>query len=95
MPYTNRLILRRPGQPARFSGVVLVEIINSTADFDIERIWAESWRYLVRCGIAYVGITSKPNVLPQLKRFDPTRYGALDWPNPCARTVPRPEPPQG
>lgn len=91
VPYTNRLIVRKPEDMSRFSGAVVVEIINSTANFDIERVWAESWRYLVRCGIVYVGFTSKPNVLPQLKRFDPERYGSLDWPNPLPDPNPAPE----
>ena len=78
LPYTTRMILRRPEQVS--SAPVVVEIINSTANFDIERVWADSWRYFVRHGIVYVGITSKPNVFPALQRYDKARYQDLFWP---------------
>ena len=78
LPYTTRMIIRQPKQ-AKPSHVV-VEIINSTAGFDIERVWADSWRYFVRHGITYVGITSKPNVFSALQRYDSARYQALSWP---------------
>lgn len=90
-PYTNRMILRRPADMTRFSGSVIVEIINSTANFDIERVWINTWRYLTRHGHIYVGITSKPNVFPALKTFDPERYGALTWPNPAFGSREMPE----
>lgn len=84
--YTDRMILRCPENPEQFNGAVVVEIINSTANFDIERVWAESYRYLTRHGYIYVGITSKPNVFPGLKRFDAERYSPLNWPNPALGT---------
>ena len=80
--YSNRMIIRRPAGNLHASGKVIVEIINSTADFDIERIWAESSGYLMRHGHVYVGITSKPNVFPAFKKFDEDRYIDLNWENP-------------
>lgn len=82
VPYTNRLIVRRPADQARFSGHVIVEILNATAHYDIERMWIVSGDYFMRHGIVYVGITSKPDVFPALKNYDASRYGALCWPNP-------------
>lgn len=87
-PYTSRLMLRQPKNPADFSGRVVVEIVNSTANFDIERVWAESYRLLMRDGDVYLGVTSKANVFPALKRFDPQRYGTLNWPNPFSEPAP-------
>ncbi len=86
--YTDRMTMRLPKDRERFSGRVVVEIVNSTANFDIDRVWAESYRYLMRQGDVFVGITSKPNVFAALKRFDGERYGALTWPNPSTEPVP-------
>ncbi len=89
MPYTNRMTMRLPLDMGRFSGRVVVEVVNSTANFDIDRVWAESYRYLMRHGDIFVGITSKPNVFTALKRFDERRYGELTWPNPSKEPVPQ------
>ena len=80
--YTNRMIIRRPRDPARFSGKVVVEITNATGRWDIERMWIISQRYFVNHGIIYVGLTSKPDVFDSLVRFDKERYGRINWPNP-------------
>lgn len=87
--YTDRMTLRQPENSERFSGRVIIEIVNSTANFDIDRVWAESYRYLMRNGDVFVGITSKANVFTALKRFDPVRYAELDWPNPSEDPVPQ------
>ena len=87
--YTNRMMIRRPENREGFSGRVVVEIVNSTANFDIDRVWAESYRYLMRNGDIFIGITSKPNVFTALKRFDEKRYEELDWPNPSDEPVPQ------
>lgn len=88
-PYTNRVIFRMPSDPARFSGNIVLEILNSTAGIDIDRIWINTWKYLTRHGDAYVGITSRGNVLDMLRQFDPERYAPLNWANPMPE---RPEP---
>jgi len=85
--YADRMFVRQPDDCAHKSGRGVVEIVNSTADFDIDRIWAESYRYLMRQGDIFVGITSKPNVFAALRRFDAARYRALDWPNPSQKPV--------
>lgn len=94
VPYTNNLIVRCPADPEKFSGHVVVEITNATAKWNIERMWIISQRYFMRHGIAYIGITSKPDVFDSLKRYDESRYGSLDWPNPrpeSERVLPDPE----
>lgn len=91
-PYTDRMIIRRPECDGDFSGSVMVEIINSTANFDIERIWAETSGYIMRHGHIYVGVTSKPNVFPALQRFDAGRYGRLNWHNPAYGAKVQPDP---
>lgn len=81
-PYVNRIIVRAPEDPAKCSGNAVVEIINPTASFDIERMWILSHRKLLRDGDIYVGITSKPNTIAKLLEFNAARYGVLSWANP-------------
>lgn len=81
-PYVNRLLVRRPEDYRKFSGRVVIEILNATALIDLDRIWVNSWKYFMRHGDIYIGITSKPDVVPALKKFDPVRYGKISWKNP-------------
>ena len=38
-PYRSRLIVRRPTQPSRFNGVVIVEWFNVTNGYDTDVLW--------------------------------------------------------
>lgn len=58
-PYTTRVLIRRPADKSRFSGNVVVEVLNATAMMDIDRMWVNSWKHFTRSGDVYVGITSK------------------------------------
>ncbi len=82
VPYTTRLLVRRPCDVSRFSGNVVLEILNSTAMLDIDRIWVNNWKYMTRNGDIYIGITSKGHVVDALKRFDAGRYAEINWDNP-------------
>lgn len=88
--YVNRFLIRRPKDVSRFSGNVVVEILNPTALMDIDRMWVNSWRYFTRNGDIYIGITSKSDVLQSLYDFDMDRYGEISWSNP----LPDRRPPQ-
>lgn len=81
-PYTTRLLIRRPEKLQKFSGNVVVEILNATAFMDIDRMWVNTWQYLTRNGDIYIGITSKGHVVDTLKRFNPERYEPINWANP-------------
>lgn len=81
-PYTTRLLVRRPENKEKFSGNVVIEVLNASAGFDIDRDWMLLWRKIVRDGDIYIGITSKGHVVDALKRFDPKRYEAINWANP-------------
>lgn len=89
-PYTTRLLVRRPADKARFSGNVVVEILNASAMMDIDRMWVNTWQYLTRNGDIYIGVTSKGHVVDTLKRFNSERYAPINWSNPLPD---RPEPP--
>ncbi len=88
-PYVNRMLVRRPNDVSKFSGNVVVEILNPSAMYDIDRIWVETWQYMVRHGDIYIGITAKADVLDTLYRIDPKRYERINWRNPMpGRPVP-------
>jgi hypothetical protein len=67
IPYTSRILVRRPKQSERFNGTVYLEILNPTAGWDGDPIWQNTHDYLTRQGAAYVGLTSKPAALNFLR----------------------------
>lgn len=83
-PYTTRILVRYPADPRKFSGNVIVELLNPSDKFDADLVWELTRNYLVENGDAYVGITSKPVAVEFLKRFEPKRYASLSWANPVA-----------
>ena len=36
-PYTSRFLMRRPKTPEQFSGNIIIEIMNSTPRYDLDR----------------------------------------------------------
>jgi hypothetical protein len=88
-PYTTRLLVRRPANPEKFSGNVIVEIINMSRGWDLDVLWQMVHEHILRTGDAYVGITSKPNAVRAMKKFDPVRYAPLTWANPLPLSDPR------
>ncbi|MFC7738488.1 alpha/beta hydrolase domain-containing protein [Roseomonas sp. GCM10028921] len=82
VPYRTRMVVRRPSDPARFNGTVVVEWLNVTDGFDGEYFWVQSHQYLVRAGYAYIGLSAQDNGISNpntgLKAFSVARYGALD-----------------
>jgi hypothetical protein len=81
-PYTTRLLVRRPASRARFSGTVIVEMLNPSNLFDLNLAWGISGRQIVRSGDVWVGVTAKPVSAATLQAFDPVRYAPLAWANP-------------
>jgi hypothetical protein len=83
-PYKSRMLVKRPVDPSRFNGTVVVEWLNVTGAADLETLWPVAWEYLVRNGFAYVGVSAQlagvccgPN---SLKGWDPLRYATLVHP---------------
>jgi len=56
-PYTTRMLLRHPENPADFNGVVYMEILNATARYDGAPMWDLTYRSIMRDGAAWVGVT--------------------------------------
>jgi hypothetical protein len=81
-PYTTRVLVRRPADPAAFSGDVVVELLNPSNLFDLNIGWGLMHRELIHNGDIWVGITIKPVSIVALQSFDPARYGSLSMANP-------------
>ena len=88
-PYTTRVLVRRPWNPRRFSGNVVVEMLNPSNLFDLNIGWALMHDQFMRRGDVWVGITAKPIDVVALKTFDPQRYGSLSFANPLPLSDPR------
>jgi hypothetical protein len=81
-PYTVRILIRHPSNPARFSGAVVLEPMNAARRFD----WAMMGGYLqdaiMERGDAWVGVTALGSVAG-LQKFSPARYASLSFANPA------------
>src|SRR5207249_2810467 len=75
---TTRMVVRRPADPARFSGTVLVEWYNVTNGFDAENVWFFAWEHILRAGYVWVGVSAQRVGVDSMKTWSPGRYGALD-----------------
>jgi hypothetical protein len=77
VPYTTRLLVRYPKDPAKFNGTVVFEWLNDTTGGDQDPVWSELYNALLSQGFAYVGVTAQTAGMSDLKTWDPQRYGAL------------------
>ncbi|MEV3933532.1 alpha/beta hydrolase domain-containing protein [Streptomyces sp. NPDC049944] len=76
VPYTTRVVVRRPGSPARFNGTVLTEWQNVSGGYDLDALWAPD--QIMRAGYAWVGVSAQRVGVDQLREWSPARYGGLD-----------------
>ena len=81
-PYTTRIILRRPAAAQRFSGNVIVEIVNAARRYDFPFAWGVSHDYFMENGDAFAMITIAQGNLEGLKAYDAARYATLSLANP-------------
>jgi hypothetical protein len=91
MPYVTRIVVRRPTNPQRFGGVVVVDWQNVTAGHDIDTEWGGPGGFFVRHGWVWVGAsvqrvgvngaTTGATANRGLRQWSPSRYGALDLTN--------------
>lgn len=89
VPYTTRVLVRRPASRDAFSGNVVVEMLNPSNLYDLNIGWALSHGQFLRQGDVWVGITVKPVTVASLKTFDPERYAPLSFRNPLPLSSPR------
>src|SRR5213592_1273995 len=76
--YKTRMVVRRPADPAKFNGTVLVEWYNVTNNFDAENVWFFNWENIMRSGYVWVGVSAQRVGVNALKAWSPSRYGTLD-----------------
>lgn len=88
-PYVTRVLIRRPKAKGKFSGRVVVEMMNPSNLLDLNIGWAIHRDKLMRDGDVWVGVTAKPVSVVTLKTFDPVRYAPLSWANPLPLNDPR------
>jgi hypothetical protein len=78
------MIVRRPVDPSRFRGTVIVEWLNVTNQSDLETSWPVAWQEYFREGAAYVGVSAQLAGVccgpESLKVWDPDRYATLAHP---------------
>lgn len=90
-PFRTRIVVRRPGDPGRFSGALLVEWLNVSSGFESDPDWAYMHEEILRAGHAYVAVSAQlvgvhggagtfADPFPGLRGFDPVRYGTLAHP---------------
>jgi hypothetical protein len=76
VPYTTRIIVRRPTHQRRFNGTVLVEWQNVTAGYDLDALW--NYQATTQEGYTWVGVSAQRVGVQQLAGWSPARYGDLD-----------------
>jgi hypothetical protein len=92
VPYTTRMVIRRPTDRAKFSGTVQYECAHP--QFGNTGNWNATKNYILRHGDIYVGVMCGADLITRrtpptappvgapfvLKWFDPKRYAAINWP---------------
>jgi Alpha/beta hydrolase domain len=87
-PFRTRFVVRRPIDPDRFSGTVVVEWHNVSAGIDAAPDWGFFHRHLAAQGHAWVGVSAQKVGIDgggfvesiHLKLLAPERYGDLEHP---------------
>jgi hypothetical protein len=58
-PYRTRIVVRRPSDPSRFNGTVLVEWLNVSGGVESDPEWGMTHEELLRTGTAWVGVSAQ------------------------------------
>ena len=58
-PYRTRVLVRRPADPKKFSGTVIVEWLNVSGGVDADPDWVSLREEIVRAGDAWVGVSAQ------------------------------------
>src|SRR4029077_8554305 len=75
VPYTTRLLVRYPANPAKFNGTVVVEWLSDTAGGDQDPVWSEIYHEVLSQGYAYVGVSAQTGRMVEDTTWDTPRYG--------------------
>jgi hypothetical protein len=89
--YATRILVRHPADPAKFSGAVVVEIMNAARQWDWSMMWGYLSPQILEHGDAWVGVTM-PGGVPGLQKYDGVRYAAVSFKNPAQGACPNGNP---
>jgi len=82
IPFTSRIIVRRPATQARFNGIAVVEWLNVTNGYDTDVLWLYQKEFFIREGYAWIGVSAQDGGVSRepngIKVWNPTRYAKLD-----------------
>src|SRR4051794_20045740 len=76
LPFTTRIIVRRPTDAAKANGTVVLEWMNTSLQQDTDVDWIEGYRELLHDGFTYVAVSVQPTGVPLVAQ-DPVRYGQV------------------
>jgi hypothetical protein len=76
LPFTTRILVRRPSRSDSFSGNVIVEPLAVPGDFSI--VFNQCCDYFLPHGDVWVGVTIGPFSAEFPRVFDPRRYASLN-----------------
>ena len=80
LPFTTRVLIRRPIDAARASGIVQLEPLHP--DLDSALTWGAIHPWIIREGHTWVGVTVYSHVAAQMRELiDPIRYSAMSIPS--------------
>jgi hypothetical protein len=79
-PYTTRILIERPRDPRRANGVVVMDWVNVSAQMEQPADWYWAHNAMMDRGYTYVFVSAQQAGVDQIKRWDPTRYAALNHP---------------
>jgi len=83
-PFKVRMLVRRPADPARFNGALVVEWLNVTALQEGAADYSQMKEEIERSGYAWAGIGAQASGVKAprtgLKAWDAERYGSLEHP---------------
>jgi len=83
-PYTSRILVRRPEDPAKFTGTVFMEWYNVSGMIDFDPLWNYSWEYFMREGHVEVSVSAQAIGANALTTNDPERYAEINHPGDSA-----------
>ncbi len=76
--FGTRVLIRKPTDKTKFSGNVVVEIVNDARSFDWVMMWGYMKEHMMRTGDAFAIITP-PKATIGLKKWDAARYADLNF----------------
>ncbi|RZI82838.1 MAG: hypothetical protein EOP38_14710 [Rubrivivax sp.] len=72
-PYNTLMIVRRPTDPAKFNGIVIVEWLNVSTGYPLDVDWGMAREAILREGYAYVGVNVQKVGIQGIQKL--TAYG--------------------